>query len=136
MALNDGERLKGLRLAQCKLALFQLILSLEQSHYVINRGRIDKFLNIRAPRKLLSGLDSGGIMAIITQSDVNATVGQRGFWDEQQRVSKLQEKKPVLKRLSESIPWESFRPLLDQGYVGLAELSFTGLRTYRGQYAG
>ena len=45
-----------------------------------------------------------------------ATVGQRGFWDEQQRVSKLQEKKPVLKRLSESIPWESFRPLLDQGY--------------------
>jgi hypothetical protein len=49
MALNDGERLKGLRLAQCKLALFQLILSLEQSHYVINRGRIDKFLNIRTP---------------------------------------------------------------------------------------
>jgi IS5 family transposase len=56
-------------------------------------------------------------MAIITQSDLNATVGQRGFWDEQQRVSKLQEKKPVLKRLSESIPWESFRPLLDRGYV-------------------
>ncbi|MCX5957957.1 MAG: transposase, partial [Cyanobacteria bacterium] len=56
-------------------------------------------------------------MAIITQSDLIATVGQRGFWDEQQRVSKLQEKKPVLKRLSESIPWESFRPLLDQGYV-------------------
>ena len=44
-------------------------------------------------------------------------MGQRGFWDEQQRVSKLQEKKPVLKRLSESIPWESFRPLLDQGYA-------------------
>ena len=32
-----------------------------------------------APRKLLSGLDSGGIMAIITQSDLIATVGQRGF---------------------------------------------------------
>jgi hypothetical protein len=46
-----------------------------------------------------------------------AKVGQRGFWDEQQRVSKLREKKPVLKRLSESIPWESFRPLLDQGYA-------------------
>jgi hypothetical protein len=44
------------------------------------------------------------------------TVGQRGIWDYQLRVSKLQEKKPVLKRLSESIPWESFRPLLDQGY--------------------
>jgi len=44
-------------------------------------------------------------------------VGQRGFWDEQQRVARLQEKKPVLKRLSDSIPWESFRPLLDQSYV-------------------
>jgi IS5 family transposase len=44
-------------------------------------------------------------------------VGQRGFWDEQQRVARVQEKKPVLKRLSDSIPWESFRPLLDQGYV-------------------
>ena len=66
---------------------------------------------------MLSGLDSGGIMAIVTQSDLIATVGQRGFWDEQQRVSKLQEKKPALKRLSELIPWESFRPLLDHGYV-------------------
>ena len=44
-------------------------------------------------------------------------MGQRGFWDEQQRVAKLKEKKPVLHRLSESIPWESFRPLLDKGYV-------------------
>jgi len=44
-------------------------------------------------------------------------MGQRGFWDEQLRVARLQEKKPVLKRLSDSIPWESFRPLLDQGYV-------------------
>jgi transposase, IS5 family len=44
-------------------------------------------------------------------------VGQKGFWDEQQRVAKLQDKKPVLKRLSDSIPWESFRPLVDQGYV-------------------
>jgi hypothetical protein len=26
-------------------------------------------------------------------------VGQRGFWDEQQRVTKLQDKKPVLKCL-------------------------------------
>ena len=43
-------------------------------------------------------------------------MGQRGFWDEQQRVAKLQEKKPALTRLAESIPWESFRPLLDKGY--------------------
>jgi IS5 family transposase len=43
-------------------------------------------------------------------------VGQRGFWDEQQRVSKLQEK-PILKQLSELISWESFCPLLDQWYV-------------------
>jgi hypothetical protein len=39
-------------------------------------------------------------------------MGQRGFWDEQERVAKLQEKKPVLIRLTESIPWESFRPCL------------------------
>jgi hypothetical protein len=44
-------------------------------------------------------------------------VGQRGFWDEQQRVTKLKEKKPVLRRLAKSIPWQSFRPLLDKGYV-------------------
>ena len=41
-------------------------------------------------------------------------MGQRGFWDEQQRVEKLKTKKPVLERLSESIPWESFRPLLEK----------------------
>jgi len=29
------------------------------------------------------------------------SMGQRGFWDEQQRVAKLQEKKPVLTRLTE-----------------------------------
>jgi hypothetical protein len=45
-------------------------------------------------------------MAINIQFYLIATVCQRGFWDEQQRVSKLQEKKPDLKRLSESIPWE------------------------------
>ena len=31
------------------------------------------------------------------------SMGQRGFWDEQQRVTMLQEKKPVLTRLTESI---------------------------------
>jgi IS5 family transposase len=44
-------------------------------------------------------------------------VGQRGFWDEQQRIGRLQNKKPVLKLLSDSIPWESFRPLLEKGYA-------------------
>ena len=42
-------------------------------------------------------------------------MGQRGFWDEQQRAEKLKTKKHVLERLSESIPWESFRPLLEKG---------------------
>ena len=37
---------------------------------------------------------------------------KRGFWDEQQRETKLQGKKPLLSRLSEPIPWELFRPLL------------------------
>jgi transposase, IS5 family len=41
-------------------------------------------------------------------------VGQRGFWDEQNRVGKLQQKKPVLMRLSKTIPWDSFRPLLEK----------------------
>ena len=44
------------------------------------------------------------------------SMGQRGFWDEQQRVAKLQDKKPVLTRLAESIPWKSFCPLLDKDY--------------------
>jgi hypothetical protein len=44
-------------------------------------------------------------------------VDQKGFWNEEQRVTKLQDKKPVLKRLADSIPWESFRPLLDQGHA-------------------
>ena len=43
-------------------------------------------------------------------------MGQKGFWDEQERVLKLKNKKPVLTCLSESIPWEAFRPLLDKGY--------------------
>ncbi len=43
-------------------------------------------------------------------------MGQRGFWAEQQIVKKLHDKKPVLNRLADSIPWQSFRPLLDNGY--------------------
>ena len=33
-----------------------------------------------------------------------------------QMIMKLHDKKSVLTPLSESIPWESFRPLLDKGY--------------------
>jgi IS5 family transposase len=44
-------------------------------------------------------------------------VGQKGFWDEQQRVAKLKEKKQELKRLSDSIPWDSFQRLLERGYT-------------------
>ena len=44
-------------------------------------------------------------------------MGQRGFWDEEKRAEKLRRKKPVLTTLSESIPWESFRSLLEQGYT-------------------
>jgi hypothetical protein len=43
-------------------------------------------------------------------------MSQKGFWDEQERVSKLKNKKPVLTCLWESIPWEAFRPLLEKGY--------------------
>ena len=43
-------------------------------------------------------------------------MGQRGFWDEEQRIQKLQDKKPVLVLLSARIPWDTFLPLLDRGY--------------------
>jgi len=44
-------------------------------------------------------------------------VGQRGFWDEQIRVAKLHQKKPVHIQLSEAIPCDLFRPLLEKGYM-------------------
>jgi IS5 family transposase len=44
-------------------------------------------------------------------------MGQRGFWDEEKRIEKLRRKKPALTTLSETIPWESFRTLLEQGYI-------------------
>ena len=40
-------------------------------------------------------------------------VGQKGFWDEDERLKKLERKKPSLERLSTAIPWEDFRPLLE-----------------------
>jgi hypothetical protein len=47
MTFNEGEGLKGLRLAQCKLVPFRLTLSLGQSCDVLSGGRTDKFLNKR-----------------------------------------------------------------------------------------
>jgi len=43
-------------------------------------------------------------------------MGLKGFWDEQERVSKLKNKKPFLTCLSKASPWEAFRPLLEKGY--------------------
>ena len=74
-------------------------------------------LDLRAPRKINKSLDSGMISIMISCAFDALTVGQRGFWDEEQRATKLQDKKPVLRRLADSIPWESFRPLLGQGYA-------------------
>lgn len=44
-------------------------------------------------------------------------MGQRGCRDEEKRIHKLRHKKPVLTTLSEAIPWESLRSLLEQGYT-------------------
>lgn len=41
-------------------------------------------------------------------------MGQPGFWDWEDRQSKLNQKKDLLVRLNEIIPWETFRPLLEQ----------------------
>ena len=72
---------------------------------------------MRAPRKIQTDLDLSTQSANISQIRFAQVVGQRGFWDEQDRVARLQQKKPVLMRLSESIPWETFRPLLEKGYA-------------------
>jgi hypothetical protein len=72
--------------------------------------------DLRAPRRLLNKLEYSGTMVSTTQLALIAIVCQRCFWDEQQRVSKLLEENPVLKRLLESIPWESFRFLIKATY--------------------
>jgi transposase, IS5 family len=56
-------------------------------------------------------------LGIIRPRIFTRALGQRGLRDEQQSVSKLQDKKPVLRRLADSFPWESFRPLLERGYT-------------------
>lgn len=41
-------------------------------------------------------------------------MGQRGFWDVERRQQTLSQKKDFLDRLDALIPWETFRPLLEQ----------------------
>lgn len=43
-------------------------------------------------------------------------MGQKGFWDWEERHEKLLEKKSTLEHLNAIIPWEEFRPLLDKVY--------------------
>jgi len=43
-------------------------------------------------------------------------MGQRGFWDEEERMSKIKKKCPTLHDLRMAINWEAFLPLLSQGY--------------------
>ena len=41
-------------------------------------------------------------------------MGQQGFWDIEARQEKLEQKQDFLVRLNRLVPWESFRPLLQQ----------------------
>lgn len=41
-------------------------------------------------------------------------MGQCGFWDIERRQQKLSQKRDFLDRLDALIPWEDFRPLLEQ----------------------
>ena len=42
-------------------------------------------------------------------------MGQRGLWDEEQRIQKVQDKKPVLVLLYAQILWDTFLLLFDRG---------------------
>ena len=41
-------------------------------------------------------------------------MGQLGFWDFTARHQKLEAKKDILSNLDKLVPWETFRPLLEQ----------------------
>jgi len=43
-------------------------------------------------------------------------MGQKGFWDREERQEKLNQKKPLLDRLDEIIPWDKFRLVLEEVY--------------------
>ncbi len=47
---------------------------------------------------------------------MTVTNGPKRFLGGTRKSIKAQNKKPVLTCLSESIPWEAFRPLLEKGY--------------------
>lgn len=40
-------------------------------------------------------------------------MGQRGFWDQEEREKKLEQKRPTLERVNQIIPWEEFRSILE-----------------------
>ena len=42
--------------------------------------------------------------------------GQQGLWDEEERLEKLAKKKPSLRQLTVTVPWEEFRPLLESAF--------------------
>ena len=66
----------------------------------LNLAHIDNFANlIQGTSKNQMKLDYGMVPIVICDASVVTTVGQRGFWDERQRVTKLQYKKPVLNHL-------------------------------------
>jgi len=80
-------------------------------------GRFPGSIKLRAPRKIKMLLGLVAARRIIWLENIEPTVGQRGFWDEQERIARLKEKKPALRLLAETIPWKSFRSLLDIGYA-------------------
>ena len=41
-------------------------------------------------------------------------MGQLGLWDREKRQQKLDDKKPLLQRLNQVIPWQEFPPLLER----------------------
>ena len=41
-------------------------------------------------------------------------MGQPGFWDLEARQQKLEQKKDFLSRLNRLVPWETFRPVLEE----------------------
>ena len=40
-------------------------------------------------------------------------ISQQSFWEEENRLKKLMQKKSILDRLAKTVPWEDFRPLLE-----------------------
>ena len=42
--------------------------------------------------------------------------GQQELWDEEERLEKLAKKKPSLRQLTVTVPWEEFRPLLESAF--------------------